>query len=349
MATGAPAKRTPEEIRASIEQNRVELGTAVERLRVEVARLTDWRAQLRQQRATGVDRRRRRRVRARRRHRGDRRADVRAPAPQAARRLSVSPATSSGSRPRRAAPARRGCRSPGRSRRSRAARTPKISVPRAASSAASSGAWMCWTIQPSAPASLHGAQQVDHPLERPPRGAHALDRGDLGLDRQDRLDPERRPEPRLRAGDPPAAPQVFERVDREPHLQPLRARRARAHSTSAPPAPPRAAAAAAMITSPSPPQAVAESNTNTREARSPSCSRACCGGADGARHAAREVDRDDLVAGVEQRLVDLEEVADRRLRRGRQLGLGSETAGSRRRSRRSRSRAARPRASGCRG
>jgi hypothetical protein len=48
MATGAPVKRTPEEIRASIEHNRVELGTAVEKLRVEVARLTDWRAQLRQ-------------------------------------------------------------------------------------------------------------------------------------------------------------------------------------------------------------------------------------------------------------------------------------------------------------
>ncbi len=47
MATGAPAKRTPEQIRASIEENRVELGSAVEKLRVEVARLTDWRAQLR--------------------------------------------------------------------------------------------------------------------------------------------------------------------------------------------------------------------------------------------------------------------------------------------------------------
>jgi hypothetical protein len=47
MSTGAPVKRTPEEIRASIEQNRVELGSAVEKLRVEVARLTDWRAQLR--------------------------------------------------------------------------------------------------------------------------------------------------------------------------------------------------------------------------------------------------------------------------------------------------------------
>jgi len=41
------ATRTPEEIRASIEQNRVELGTSLEKLRVEVVQLTDWRAQLR--------------------------------------------------------------------------------------------------------------------------------------------------------------------------------------------------------------------------------------------------------------------------------------------------------------
>jgi hypothetical protein len=39
--------RSPQEIRASIEQNRQELGTAVERLRVEVVKLTDWRGQLR--------------------------------------------------------------------------------------------------------------------------------------------------------------------------------------------------------------------------------------------------------------------------------------------------------------
>jgi len=39
--------RTPEEIRASIEQNRQELGTSLERLRIEVVQLTDWRAQLR--------------------------------------------------------------------------------------------------------------------------------------------------------------------------------------------------------------------------------------------------------------------------------------------------------------
>jgi hypothetical protein len=39
--------RTPEEIRDSIERNRQELGTAVEHLRTEVAKATDWRGQLR--------------------------------------------------------------------------------------------------------------------------------------------------------------------------------------------------------------------------------------------------------------------------------------------------------------
>lgn len=39
--------RTPEQIRASIEQNRQELGVSLTQLRDEVERLTDWRAQLR--------------------------------------------------------------------------------------------------------------------------------------------------------------------------------------------------------------------------------------------------------------------------------------------------------------
>jgi len=39
--------RTPDEIRASIEQNRRELGTSLAKLRVEVVHLTDWRAQIR--------------------------------------------------------------------------------------------------------------------------------------------------------------------------------------------------------------------------------------------------------------------------------------------------------------
>jgi hypothetical protein len=38
--------RSPEEIRRAIEANRVELGMAVERLRGEVTKVTDWRRQL---------------------------------------------------------------------------------------------------------------------------------------------------------------------------------------------------------------------------------------------------------------------------------------------------------------
>ena len=41
------ATRNPEQIRASIEANRAELGLAVERLRSEVAVATDWRKQVR--------------------------------------------------------------------------------------------------------------------------------------------------------------------------------------------------------------------------------------------------------------------------------------------------------------
>jgi uncharacterized membrane protein len=42
--------RSPEEIRASIEQNRQQLGTSLETLRAEVVRMTDWRSQLRRHR-----------------------------------------------------------------------------------------------------------------------------------------------------------------------------------------------------------------------------------------------------------------------------------------------------------
>jgi hypothetical protein len=38
--------RSPEEIRASIEANRVELAHSLVRLRAEVAEITDWRAQI---------------------------------------------------------------------------------------------------------------------------------------------------------------------------------------------------------------------------------------------------------------------------------------------------------------
>ena len=39
-------QRSPEEIRRDIEQHRQELGNAVNRLRAEVARATDWRGQI---------------------------------------------------------------------------------------------------------------------------------------------------------------------------------------------------------------------------------------------------------------------------------------------------------------
>jgi hypothetical protein len=44
------ADRSPAEIRASIESNRAQLAVAVERLRGDVAELTDWRTQLRRHR-----------------------------------------------------------------------------------------------------------------------------------------------------------------------------------------------------------------------------------------------------------------------------------------------------------
>ncbi len=43
-------ERTAEEIRRSIEANRAELGVAVDRLRAEVAEVTDWRKQINRRR-----------------------------------------------------------------------------------------------------------------------------------------------------------------------------------------------------------------------------------------------------------------------------------------------------------
>ncbi len=48
------AARSPEEIRQSIEANRVQLGDAVVRLRAEVAEATDWRKKLLQNRQNAV-------------------------------------------------------------------------------------------------------------------------------------------------------------------------------------------------------------------------------------------------------------------------------------------------------
>jgi hypothetical protein len=44
-------QRTPEEIRNSIEANRMELAVSVEKLRGEVVRITDWRAHVERHRS----------------------------------------------------------------------------------------------------------------------------------------------------------------------------------------------------------------------------------------------------------------------------------------------------------
>ena len=48
------AERSPAEIRASIEANRAELAVSIERLRGEVAELTDWRGHLRRHRRAAL-------------------------------------------------------------------------------------------------------------------------------------------------------------------------------------------------------------------------------------------------------------------------------------------------------
>lgn len=50
----AAAKRSPEEIKASIEANRVELAHALQQLQGEFQQLTDWRAHLRNNRENVV-------------------------------------------------------------------------------------------------------------------------------------------------------------------------------------------------------------------------------------------------------------------------------------------------------
>ena len=45
------AQRTPDEIRSSIEANRMELAVSVQQLRGEVTRLTDWRAHIERHRS----------------------------------------------------------------------------------------------------------------------------------------------------------------------------------------------------------------------------------------------------------------------------------------------------------
>src|SRR5262249_15234973 len=65
------------------------------------------------------------------------------------------------------------------------------------------------------------ARVVDHALEGPAGGAHALDGHDFVLQREDPLVLRGPAQPRLRPADAPAAVQVLQRVQAEPDLQRL--------------------------------------------------------------------------------------------------------------------------------
>lgn len=54
MPSGPPANRTPEQIRASIEETRRELSFSVNDLRSKAAEISDWRRQLSENRTTAL-------------------------------------------------------------------------------------------------------------------------------------------------------------------------------------------------------------------------------------------------------------------------------------------------------
>ena len=180
----------------------------------------------------------------------------------------------SGCRRRRAGRDRRGSRSPGRSRRSSPARSRRSRARGPPAPAPRSGAWMCWTIQPSAPSSLHGRSRStirsNARREVRTRSTGVISDSTVRIGLIFSAEPSHACAPAIR---PPR--RRYSSVSIANHsFSSARARRARS-ATAAASAPSRAAAAAASTTSPWPPQALAESITWTRSARAPSCSRAC--------------------------------------------------------------------------
>src|SRR5581483_2712873 len=170
------------------------------------------------------------------------------------------------------------------------------------------------------------ARVVDHPLERPPARADALDRGDLLAQGQDRLDLQRRAEPGLGGPDPPALAQVLERVDREPHLELLAAvlrrgqrpgavRTSRRRGSGREHHHPLPAARGAAVVHVNALAALPLGDQALLRLR---------GGLAGPGDARGQVDRDDVPALRQQGLVDGAEVAYRRLRGRRALSAGPE-------------------------
>ena len=195
---------------------------------------------------------------------------------------------------------------------------PKTSRQRSTSCWAFSGSWMCWTTQASAPSSWRSLRVVDEPLEHAPAGAHPLDRGDLLLEGQDRLDLQRRADPapgRRRSGRRGAGTRACRSrttscsvlaglvgpLDDRLAAAAGRRPRARGRERRAGPCPPQADAAVDDVD-----PLAALALVDQPLAR-------LVGRLEGPRDPGGEVDRDDLAALREQRLVDLDEVADRGL------------------------------------
>ena len=167
---------------------------------------------------------------------------------------------------------------------------------------------------------------LHHPLERPPRGAHALDGRDFVPQREDRLDPQRPPDPRLRLADASRRGAGTPGCRCRTRSAARHASRACARSRRPCRRPARAAAAPASTSRPRPPQAVSPSITSTRSPRPRSASRprAWRAASQVPEMPAGEVHRDDVLPVLQQRLPYREEVPDRGLGGGGQVGVGAQ-------------------------
>ena len=169
-------------------------------------------------------------------------------------------------------------------------------------------------------------QVLDHALERAAGRAHPLDRGDLGLEREDRLDLQRRAQP---GAPPPTRPprRRYSSVSTTNQTADLVAGLLGARQDRV-----RVGAAAGGARRRQRDQAEPSARGLRVQDADPLAAPALLlegllgldGRLEGARDARRDVDRDDVAAGVQQRLPDLDEVADRGLRGGGQLGGGAQ-------------------------
>jgi hypothetical protein len=157
---------------------------------------------------------------------------------------------------------------------------------------------------------------LDEPFEHPLAGPHPFDRGDLVFEGEDRLDLQRRTHPGARRADSPALAQVLERVDRKPHPQPLAGRGDPVDDLLGRlPGIDRGCGRQDQHPHPTATRAAVDdvnafTATTLVDQLLPRLQRRLVGAGD----PSGEVDRDDPLTRIQKRPVDLDEVADRRLR-----------------------------------